>query len=108
MQMIQYACALETLNSQLIMLHGCADVVGVVLSVGPLTTVNRKSNNEEIPKRDVVLLDQRYMAEVELNILVLDLAIHSVKPFVGFRVTSLMSLLHTLMQSADGGADSLE
>lgn len=34
------------------------DVLGVVQSVGPLITVNRKSNNEEIPKRDVVLVDQ--------------------------------------------------
>ncbi|KAG0625162.1 hypothetical protein M758_2G032500 [Ceratodon purpureus] len=34
------------------------DVLGVVQSVGPLTTVNRKTNNDEIPKRDVVLLDQ--------------------------------------------------
>lgn len=34
------------------------DVLGVVQSVGPLTTVNRKSNNDEIPKRDIVLLDQ--------------------------------------------------
>lgn len=41
--------------------HGCADVLGVVQSVGPLTTVNRKSNNEEIPKRDVVLVDQRFV-----------------------------------------------
>lgn len=41
--------------------HTCADVLGVVQSVGPLTTVNRKSNNEEIPKRDVVLVDQRYV-----------------------------------------------
>jgi len=39
--------------------RGSADVLGVVQSVGPLTTVNRKSNNEEIPKRDVVLVDQR-------------------------------------------------
>ncbi len=36
------------------------DMMGVVTSVGQLGSVKRKSDNSELSRRDVTLLDQRY------------------------------------------------
>lgn len=38
-----------------------ADVIGVVQSVAPLTLIRRKTTNEEIPKREVTIADQRFV-----------------------------------------------
>ena len=35
------------------------DVVGVALSVGPLGSVKRKSDQSELTRREITLLDQR-------------------------------------------------
>lgn len=37
-----------------------ADVIGVVQSVSPTMSIRRKSNNESIPKRDIVIADETY------------------------------------------------
>lgn len=34
------------------------DVVGVVQSVSPTMSIRRKSNNESIPKRDIIIADE--------------------------------------------------
>ena len=38
------------------------DLLGVVTSVGPLGSVKRKSDNSELSRRDITLLDQRSVA----------------------------------------------
>lgn len=37
-----------------------ADVIGVVQSVSPTMSIRRKSNNDTIPKRDIVIADDTY------------------------------------------------
>lgn len=37
-----------------------ADVIGVVQSVSPTMSIRRKSNDETIPKRDIVIADETY------------------------------------------------
>lgn len=34
------------------------DVIGIVQSVSPTMSIRRKSNNETVPKRDVVVADE--------------------------------------------------
>lgn len=36
------------------------DIMGIVTQVGPLGSVKRKSDNSELSRRDITLLDQRY------------------------------------------------
>ena len=36
-------------------------MIGVVQSVAPLTFIRRKTNNEEVPKREVTIADQRFV-----------------------------------------------
>ena len=36
-----------------------SDIIGVVQSVSPTLSVRRKSDNEPIPKRDIVIGDER-------------------------------------------------
>lgn len=40
------------------------DIMGVVTSVGPLGSVKRKSDNSELSRRDITLLDQRYAVHI--------------------------------------------
>jgi replication factor A1 len=35
-----------------------SDVIGIVQSVSPTTSIRRKSNNETVPKRDIVVADE--------------------------------------------------
>ena len=36
-----------------------SDVIGVVQSVSPTMSIRRKSNNDNIPKRDITIADKR-------------------------------------------------
>lgn len=38
-----------------------ADVIGVVKSVSPTTTIKRKSNDETVTKRDITIADDTYV-----------------------------------------------
>jgi hypothetical protein len=39
-----------------------ADVLGIVQSVGSIVMIRRKNSNEEIPKRDITIADERYLS----------------------------------------------
>lgn len=47
------------------------DMMGVVTSVGQLGSVKRKSDNSELPRRDITLLDQRYSFSVSVVVIIL-------------------------------------
>jgi hypothetical protein len=39
-----------------------ADVLGIVQSVGSIVMIRRKNSNEEIPKRDITIADERCLS----------------------------------------------
>lgn len=47
--------------SDIICVSTVADVIGVVQSVSPTMSIRRKSNNETVPKRDIVIADETYV-----------------------------------------------
>ena len=47
-------------NIPLVVMQAGIDMMGVVTSVGQLGSVKRKSDNSELSRRDVTLLDQRW------------------------------------------------
>ena len=44
-----------------------ADVVGVAISVGPLGSVKRKSDQAELTRREITLLDKRRARRLTLS-----------------------------------------
>ncbi|KAG6386051.1 hypothetical protein SASPL_154937 [Salvia splendens] len=46
------------------------DVIGVVQSVSPTVSIRRKSNNETIPKRDIVIADETYAPIIKKTVVV--------------------------------------